>query len=320
MKGILALCAQDVKRLVANALFWIICVMLVVIIVFVNFVIPAEPAAQNFSLITYNTGLPSDAESREALLSAVKGGDAVGIAGNPDGTITVVHTGLSKKSAEALVYTLFARDRQAVKLKLLNENLEAVPWNKRLIPVFICCEAMLIGFILGGALLLSEKESRTICALRISPMGTDRYLLAKTLLFSIIGTLYSLLIAVFTAGFGFAFFPFILLSFLASALFSMIGVAFACFFKEMGSWFFALILLLAVVMLPIAGYVIPSFSPAWMKLFPSYGIIFAYEAILFDVGRSGLSGLLGVLLWCGASYPVCRPAAARRLMKGAGAV
>ncbi len=40
-----------------------------------------------------------------------------------------------------------------------------------------------MGFILGGALMLSEKVEGTIRALRISPMGVDRYLISKTLFF-----------------------------------------------------------------------------------------------------------------------------------------
>ena len=46
MNGIFALCVQDFKRLLTNALFWVLTVTLVIIILVVNFALPGEVSAR----------------------------------------------------------------------------------------------------------------------------------------------------------------------------------------------------------------------------------------------------------------------------------
>lgn len=185
-------------------------------------------------------------------------------------------------------------------------------------PIFICFEALIIGFILGGALMLSEKEEGTFRALRIAPMGVDRYLISKTVLFSIIAVLYALLMAIFCVGFGFSVPRFVLLSFFGAAIFSLIGLAFTTLFKDMSSWFFSMALLLSINMLPVVAYMEPSFSPLWIRVIPSYSMIFAYEKILFGMDGASISVVLTVAGWCIGAYLLSRFAVGRSLLAKGG--
>lgn len=310
MNGILALFTQDFKRLLTNALFWIITVTLVLIIIVVNFVLPKDVSNDHLQLVSYHVdvGILSETVRNEAeLRRRVSDDGAVGLLGSDVGTITVVHSGLSDKAIHALMQQLYTNAVPTViEVESLYEDSPVIPFNKRMVPIFICFEALVIGFILGGALMLSEKEEGTIRALRISPMGIDRYLISKTMLFSFIGMFYALLIAIFCVGFDFSLPHFLLLSFFGAAMFSLIGLAFASPFRDINGWFFSMALLLSINMLPVVAYSAPSFSPAWIKLIPSYQIIFAYERILFGIKGNSLPAILVVAGWGMGAYLLSR--------------
>ncbi|SDZ53676.1 ABC-2 family transporter protein [Evansella caseinilytica] len=318
MSGILALGIQDFKRLLTNALFWVITVTLVLIITLINFAVPENISEESYGIFTYHTDYYADqttaVNSEEELRQAVKEHGTIGLLGNDDGSITILNPGLSEKTVRATMTMLYSSSDTYVEVESINENNAAIPFNKRMTPVFICFEALVIGFILGGALLLSEKEEGTIRAMRIAPVGVDKYLISKTVLFSIIAVLYALLVAFFCVGFSFSVHRFILLSFFGAAVFSLIGFAFTTFFRDMSSWFFSMALLLSINMLPVVAYSEPSFSPFWLRVIPSYSLIFAYENILFGMGRSMLPTVFTVAGWGIGAYLISRFVVGRYLL------
>jgi hypothetical protein len=322
MNGLIALCFQDFKRLLTNALFWVITATLVIIIAVINFALPKNIAEKSYYIYTYNTNLftgqSTTVNSEEELRQAVKENETIGLLGTYDGSITVLHPGLSDKTIRAIMLMLYNSSDNEVKVESINNISQTIPFNKRMTPVFICFEALIIGFILGGALMLSEKEEGTFRALRISPMGVDRYLASKTVLFSIIAVAYALLMAFFCVGFSFSILRFILLSFFGAAIFSLIGLAFTTFFKDMSSWFFTMALLLSINMLPVIAYTEPSFSPLWVRIIPSYSMIFAYEKILFGTEGVSISVVITVAGWCIGAYPVSRFAVGKSLLSKGG--
>lgn len=322
MNGLVALGIQDFKRLLTNALFWVITATLVVIIMVVNFALPENTSEESYTIFTYNIGFPAgnftSVDSEEALRKSVKDNEAIGLMSDGDGGITVFHPGLSEKTVRAIMTSLYSSNDTEVKVESIDHRSQTIPFNKRMTPVFICFEALVIGFILGGALMLSEKEEGTVRALRVSPMGVDRYLISKTVLFSAIAVVYALLMAFFCVGFGFSVLRFVLLSFFGAAIFSLIGLAFTTLFKDMSSWFFSMALVLSVNMLPVVAYMEPSFSPFWIRAIPSYSIIFAYEKILFGIDGISISAIFDVAGWCIGAFFVSRFAVGRALLAKGG--
>lgn len=306
MNGILALCIQDTKRLLTNALFWVITVTLVLIILLVNFALPDSLGENKFTIVSYNVpqvaSFTTIANSEDELRELVQSGDAIGLIKNDSGEITVVHTGLSDKTIRSVMQSLSPSNAE-VRSEKMNDNKTIIPFNKRMTPVFVCFEALIVGFILGGALMLSEKQEGNVKAMRISPVTVNRYLVSKTLLFSVVGTLYAMLLTVFCVGINFNWIQFIVLNLFGSALFTLIGLAFTSLFRDMSGWFFSAALLLAVNMATGISYSSPSFSPIWMRFIPSYPILFAYEDVLFGNGFTA-STMLQIGLWCIGMYIV----------------
>lgn len=307
MRGVFSLCRQDFKRMLNNALFWIISVTLVLIILVVNLALPKSLKEAEYALVSLNIpsyeAFTTVVDNEDALRETVAKENGIGFIGREDGSITVIHTGLSEKRIHGLMLSLSGK-AEPVKLESINESSDSVPFNKRMTPIFICFEALIVGFILGGALMLSEKQEATVKALRISPVSVNRYIISKVLLFSTIGTLYALLMAVFCVGVEFNWLQFIILSFFGSAVFSVIGLAFTTLFRDMSGWFFSASLLLSINMLTSISYSNPSFNPLWMTFIPSYPIIFAYEGILFGKGINS-TALVAIGIWGVALYVVC---------------
>ncbi len=298
MGKILSFIMQDFKLLLRNAIFWVITGSLAVIVLTVRFLIPGDFNANARSIVSYNleTEIPSIAslDSEQSVLDAVKKGGAVGFIRNGE-SISLVHPGLSQKAQNALMKTIFGESSgMNIKINRIRESPMRIPENIRLTPVFICFEALVSGFLMAGILLLEEKEEGTIKACRISPAGTVEYVTAKVLLFSILGTVYSILMAVMIAGFGFNWGGFILLAFLSGALFTLLGLSITVFFKDMSSWFSISILVLTINILTMFSFSSPSFSPGWIRLIPSYPILFAFEDLLFGGGRGIAEAVLTV--------------------------
>lgn len=321
MKSIVFSCLQDVKRLLTNALFWVLTATLVIIVLVVDLALPKEVAEQELTLLSVNApmeaplGMPAD--SAADVRAAVEKGDAVGFVYDEAG-LTIVHPGLSQKSLNIYALELMGGAVAPVQILPLNETTtRQIPFHLRFTPVFICFEALMVGFMLGGALMLSEKQDGTVRALRVSPFSVSRYVLSKTLLFSCIGTLYASLICLLTVGIAVNWAIFLPLSFFGTAVFTMIGLAYTSPFRDMSGWFFSMVVLLSINMLPVISYTSPSFTPFWMRLIPSYPILNAYRAAMFGGAADWGYIVAGIGIWGGISYVLSLIFVNKKHLKGA---
>lgn len=305
MKAIGALVLQDLKRLLKNALFWVVSVTLVLIVLLVQFVFPKSvsmdaPLLVSFQAPSYST-MTRVVDSEAALRKVVAEEQAIGFLGDAEGNLTILHHGLSEKTIASVLLTL-QHQQAPVRSKVLQPQ-EPIPFNLHWLPVLISFEALVLGFILSGTLMLSEKQEGTVRAMRISPLSEGRYIIAKMILFVFIGSSYAGLMALFTVGPWINWIAFLLVSALGSALFALIGLAVTTPFRDMNSWFFSTALLLSVNMLSALGYSNPSIQPWWMRMLPSYPFLMSYDDILFGSGwPQGVWLTIG--LWMLVAIPV----------------
>ena len=320
MRKIISICAQDSKRLLTNALFWVLTATLAVIVLVVDLALPKEMASAGVMTLTWNapanTTVGTPAESEEQLREAVRQGDTIGIVFGEDG-VTILHPGYSEKTLNIIMLELAKGPMAMVSVEMMDTTAREVPFHLRFTPVFICFEALMVGFILGGALMLAEKQDGTVRALRVAPFGAAEYVLAKTLLFSLIGTVYASLICLLTVGVSVNWGAFLTLSFLGTAIFTMIGLAYTSPFRDMSGWFFSMVVLLSVNMLPVISYSSPAFTPFWMRLIPSYPILMAYRAAMFG-GAIDMGYTIGAIaIWCVIAFALAHVFVVRNHLKGA---
>lgn len=319
MKRIANLLRQDFLLLLRNALFWVMTASLVLIVVAVNWLIPGDTDLHRQALVVYGLSAvgAETAASPEQVYQAVRNEGAVGVISDGNGQLTVVHGGLSEQAVAALLTQLIppADALPSVEQRVLRPAGARVPANLRLTPLFISFEAVVLGFLLAAVLLLGEKQEAVLSAYRVSPGGAGPYVVSKALLFGLVGTVYALLMAWSTVGFRFNLGQFLLLSALGSLLYTLLGLSLAVFFPDIASWFFVAVLLLALNMLPMVSFAAPTFSPAWMRLIPSYSSLFAYQEALFPTGKSLGGTYLLLALETVVALGFCTLLVRRRLLK-----
>lgn len=321
MNGVLMLCVQDFKRLLSNALFWVLTVSLAAIVLVVNFALPSKMDIGTKSVVTYgfeSQKLPLESlGSVDDVISSVKVNSSVGIV-NEKGKITVYNPNLSQKAITAIVAGILpTSEHEKVMIESIEGFSEPVPFNKHTVPIFICFEALVIGFILGGALMLSEKETAVVKAMRVAPMGVFRYIFAKVILFSAVGAIYGTLMCVLTIGFEINWVLFLAITITGTTVFTLLGLGLTSFFKDMSSWFFAMSLILSINMLPSLSYSSPSFSPAFLDFIPSHALLFAYDGAIFGGSVYVLFTAFSVIAWLLLSYVIAHSAIKNIFLKGA---
>lgn len=300
MRSVLSLVMVDLKLILKNIFFWVLLGMLIGIILVVNFLLPEEMTIPTPKIVTYgieNSGYQrvDSLEELEALLA--KDEEFIGII-YEKGEYTVIANHLKEQQATAVTLPFLSPKEQRTEIQFsqVANTITPPPFNKRSLPVFICFEAVAQGFLLAGVLMLNEKSSRVLRALQASPITAFSYWIGKILLFSFIGTLYALLMALFTVGLSFPIIPFLLVSVVASGLFTMLGMITAVFFRSINNWFMFASFVLGFNMLTMFAYVFPSLTLPFMKWIPSYPFIFIYEQILF--GRLRFTAdTITMILW-----------------------
>ncbi len=310
--------AADARLIIKNIFLWITVGFLVLIIITVNFFLPEETAVETVAVAHYGMGLPGlpKAESIEALTEMVRKDDKLIGIYETNGEVTALVNNLSEKQTRAGLSRFFEKENQVpVNYSYTSEVIEPAPFNKRMAPVMISLEAVMTGILLAGVIMLTEKERGITRAYRVSPPGAAGYVLSKTILFSLIGTAYSFLIALFTAGFDIHIGPFLLLSFIVSALFTLMGMTVSVFIKSISTWLMLMAFLIGINTVVLFAYIFPSVSMDFMKVLPAYPMIFAFERTMF--GPAGYSGNgFGVLtLWTAGLFILCLICVHFRLLK-----
>lgn len=300
MRSIFSLILVDLKLIVKNIFFWVLLAMLIVIILVVNFLLPQTITTTSPNIVTYGfaTAQYQCAESVEQLKEIVeRDKNMVGVI-LENGEYTVLANNLSEKQAIAVTLPFLTPKENITDIQFsqTEKTRTPPPFNKRCLPVFICFEAVIQGFLLAGVLMLNEKSGKIVRALQVSPISAVHYWIGKIFLFSSIGSFYALLMAWFTVGFSFPVIPFVIVSMGASALFTMLGMITAVFFRSINNWFMLASLILGINMLTMFAYIFPSLTLPFMKVIPSYSFIFIYEQILF--GRFKLTfDAVAILIW-----------------------
>lgn len=308
MKAFIMQMTTDLKLTLKNIFLWITLAFLVVIIVVINFFLPKEDTSPHVTVVHYGLELPNcqEAGSIEELEDMVQQDDQLAGIYNSNGTLVVLSNHLSQKQSAIVLSTMLKPvNSRPVPYSYTSEVQTPPPFNKRMVPMMICLEAVMTGILLAGVLILTEKEYHITRAYRISPAGAVSYVLAKAILFSLAGMVYSVLIAVFTIGLDFHTGPFLLLSFLASALFTLLGMTASVFMQSLSTWLMLMAFLIGTNTIVIFAYILPAISLDFMKILPAYTIIFAYERTLFGSAQIAGAGFEVMAGWVICLFILC---------------
>lgn len=206
-----------------------------------------------------------------------------------------------------------------IRVQTIRPGSPSLAANESLIAVMIAFEVMILGFLFVAVVVFGEKREGSVYAYRVTPAGLLNYVVSKTLVFSIMSSVYGVILVLATVGFTGAVLRILPLLLLACSMMTLLGLAIAVFFKNISEWFVPGVVVLALNMLAILPYQIPTFSARVLTWLPGYAVIFSATEILFPSGKGGTLGeaYLTLAIWFAAAAAVALPAVNRAMMKEA---
>lgn len=342
MRRFLSLFMQDLVVVSRNALMWVVAGALVVIILVVLFLIPADYDMEDTyyfydaSEMGYleeegrREGLEDEfilgsLEELEETVQADPGSIGVYFSNSGEAPqITILHYGtISEQNLNLIAAALEEPLRpyydlengDGYRVEYLRPLSAPVPQNQNAVPPLLAFEVIVLGFLMAAVLLFQEKADGVNCAYRVTPGGTSPYILAKGAVFSLIGLFYGLLMIIPTIGMSLNYPALVLTLILGCFFYTCLGLVVAAFFNNISEWLFVGIALLMVNMTPVISYGWPSFAPTWVTYIPSYPIIFGLREILSPTGRDLASLYIYLAAAAVLSYLLCHLVVHFKLMR-----
>ena len=175
---------------------------------------------------------------------------------------------------------------------------DEIPFNQRIMPPIILYMVGIIGLFAMVSLVGQERSDATLRAFLVSPGSIYEFLLSKHL--TILTTGFMTFSILYIPMIGVSGYPqALILTILTIIMGSCIGVILAVFFEtplESFLWVFVFIIILGF---PAVSLFSPVFSPPWMKLIPSYHILFGLDAAMFPDNNTHIiwqgAGILAVV-------------------------
>lgn len=247
--------------------------------------------------------------SREELESGMKKNfNSIGLVakgGIESPEIEMVFQGHESKEVRSLLklsllerFNVLTGDIPIINLSLdKGEDTEKIPTNKWMLPVFILTEAVMMGMIFVFAMIFIDKSQGTMKSFAVTPGKLWEYLAAKAIFLIILGTIFCLILPPLIVGFSFNYLELILVAAVGSLFATSVALIVAGFYNNISESLYALMGINLIFFLPVISYVIPTFSPWYVRILPTYTILFSLRDIIFPgvVGTYNLSSIWGTL-------------------------
>ncbi|MFO7536545.1 MAG: ABC transporter permease [Chloroflexota bacterium] len=173
-----------------------------------------------------------------------------------------------------------------------------IPFNLLWVPILLFSDAAMIGLLFIAALIFAEKEEGTLRAYLVTPGRIWEYLLSKAVTLGLLAVAFTLIFVPATVGAGPNYLYLVALMLLAGIATSLLGAWMAVYFDNISQFLLPAISLIIVLGLPAVSYFNPSFSPLWLRLLPTYPLIFGMREAIFPSGSPQIvyTALLVLLL------------------------
>lgn len=161
-------------------------------------------------------------------------------------------------------------------------------FNIMLLPLFILFEPALLGLILLATLIFVEKEEGTIQAYAVTPGKLVEFLISKVLFILLLSMISVVVMMTFTIGIGKGFLITLLIVAVSSIFSSSLALFISSLFDNLSKAMMWLVLAGIIFSVPMMTYFIPGFAPLWIRIMPTYPLLFAIKEAMFPVGNTGV--------------------------------
>jgi len=254
----------------------------------------------------------STVDQLEAALEEIPGGIGVVISGSEDNIeVDMILYGYENQMSKELsvLEVQYLIENQPIDIeenvRVINgsKTIESIPFNYTVLPLFLLMEPVLMGLFFISALIFFEKLDGNINAFIVSPGGISEYISSKVIVMLALGFMSMCIVVPMTVGFNVNVIALITIVIAGSIFGSGVGLYLSSFFDNLSSAMIWLITLSIVLGVPFVSYFIPTFTPLWVKIMPTYSLLFALKEALFQTGHTELmwnavvySGIFGIVL------------------------
>ena len=178
--------------------------------------------------------------------------------------------------------------RGAVRVTALRTGArDEIPFNQRLLPAILLMMVGIVGLFIMISMTGEERLEGTLKAFRISPAAMGEFLASKHLL--LLAVSFATFSIIYLPVMGFAgYLPALAIILLTVLLGSAVGVILGAIFDTPMASMMWVLSLMVVLGLPAVSLYSPVFSPAWLKLIPSYYTLFGLDAAMFPEDNARL--------------------------------
>lgn len=158
-------------------------------------------------------------------------------------------------------------DTQDVRYLKSRDNLDN---RQNFMPIVVVLMNGIMGMLIVIAYICIDKTEGLIKALRVSPFKMSSYLFSKIMVVLTTSVLSTLIITVPVMGTQPNYLLLVITTVILTILSCSIGLIIASFFKDLKSSFGVIMLVCVLFFVPIITYIVPSFCPKWIVIFPTY--------------------------------------------------
>lgn len=196
-----------------------------------------------------------------------------------------------------------------ITVRTLEMNSEKLSDRVNLIPVYLTMNVGMMGLFIIAAYIFLDKEEGVIKAYAVAPVEVWQYLASKMMIMLMMGLITSFVTVLAIVGFNINYLYLLGLIVAFNTFGSALGLFISSFFNTMVKAMGVMYVFIMMMMLPTISYLMPSFNPVWIKVFPSYPMMFSLRELMFENGdhgyivmQIGTYLLLGLLLFIAANH------------------
>lgn len=187
---------------------------------------------------------------------------------------------LMKLSVESIFNgSIFQLDELVSEVQL-EESPPKLTDREAILPIYIALNVGLMGLFIIAAYIFLDKEEGVIKAYAVAPVHIWQYLASKLLIMLLMGIITSAMTFLAIVRFDLNYLYLIALIIAFNLFGSSLGLFVASFFNTMVKAMGAMYGLIMLMILPGISYFMPAFNPTWIKVLPTYPMMFSIRDLL----------------------------------------
>ncbi len=196
-----------------------------------------------------------------------------------------------------------------VSVRTLEKESVKLSDRNNIIPIYLTMNVGMMGLFIIAAYIFLDKEEGVIKAYAVAPVQVWKYLASKVMIMLMMGLITSLITVLALVGFKVNYLYLIGMIVAFNTFGSALGLFISSFFNTMVKAMGVMYVFVMIMILPAISYLMPSFNPIWIKLFPSYPMMFSLRELFLENGdqsyilmQIGIFGVLALLLFLAANH------------------